>query len=52
LLGELDLGGVLIQADARLPNCRRTHGRKITWTLRAKQAPEHISEPFDVDPRN
>ena len=37
---------MLIQADARLPNCRRRHGRKITWTLLAKQAPEHISEPL------
>jgi hypothetical protein len=35
---------VLIQADARLPNCRRTHGRKITWMLPVKQVSEHISE--------
>ena len=49
MLGELDLGGVLIQADARLLNCRRRHGRKITWTLPAKQAPEHISEAWRGD---
>jgi len=23
-----------------------SHGRKITWTLRAKQAPEHVREAW------